>query len=1127
MKKIIAVTMCVIMMLSSVAHSAYAAQIVTGEFSSAFESLSNLTSAINYNITQGGGWALTAAQNDNDYIDVVSDSSAQGSYLDAVASASSTFALRYYPTNDITTTADIKMDIRLSDRNAERRLIWYDSEGHNSRVGVITKSNGKFQLFGVSNVVTFDLNVWYEIHIKYNFENEYYIWTITNKSTNAVSTGEGFYTGHYLVDLDHIRYFVPNSCTAVSHLYLDNLGVNTSSPVYKDFMNETTFTSSSDLSGYTVSNPASASVSSDGLCLATSSSTELTMAKEFDMGMYGSYRFETVLGKFTGDAHRSIKLGNDEIVAFSDGNIYCGSSNLGAYSDAMMYSVVIKADTSDKGVDVEITPSDSAQSLSASTTVTTVPLDDISVCILPDSSSATSTNIQSLNCYSDFGMLVISSNPDNGATNISPSDIKLTFTNPIGLVNAVKIGDNSFSDYEINPNKRNELTLNTASVLEYDKSYSIPLMVTDIFGASAICTLTLSTKPAYEFGDIAITSSGANTVAKVSGISNDGNAHSFDLILAQFDSASGRLTNLTSSQVNLTSSLAPCTAQLAYSDSSYYEAYLWDDIKTAKAILSAASFGTPPELSVNSAASGYLQNMDTGVVSATGLGMTGEHKTFVVLAPGCTPDSIDGAATLTDVIEYISQFDNLSQDSFAFTIAGGGGKYGTMVNSAFTADAIDYIDVAHINAALAAINSPSLDIAAAVAGYNDVLCVDARFLSSLTSAELDWMETQIISYKNELPLQTFNVETFSVAYYKALCAAMIKYADNADDVKAVFDNYSSHVATSGFETYSTYNALTTDAKNTLYVRMSQNDITSFDDIKNLFNDSVILAAVKHAEYQLDAGKVIKDNASYMQLSLANYNLLSNTGAVNSAIMGKDYTDISSLKTAFNAAVTNQYNLENINSQSPGVISGGGSSSSSNQSFALPAETVTPTDTSAFSDIFDYAWAKEAIEYLSSASIISGRANGIFAPSDNIKREEFAKIAVLAFADISNASPSQFADVSPDAWYAPYVASATHYSLVNGMGDGSFGVGNNITREDIAVILYRAAAANSISLASAQLTFTDNHLISEYAKEAVSALAGSGIINGSPDGSFNPKAYATRAEAAKMVYAILVKGGGIK
>lgn len=1127
MKKIIAVTMCVIMMLSSVAYPAYAAQVVTGEFSSAFESLSNSTSAINYNITQGGGWALTTAQNANDYIDVVSDSSAQGSYLDAVTSASSTFALRYYPTNAITTSVDVKMDIRLADRNAERRLIWYDSQGHNSRVGVITKSNGKFQLFGVSNVVIFDLNVWYEIHIKYNFENEYYIWTITNKATNAVTTGEGFCTGHELVDLDHIRYFVPNSCSAVSHLYLDNLGVNTISPVYKDFMNETTFTSSSDLSGFAVSNPTSASVSSDGLCLSTSSSTELTVTKEFNIGMYGSYRFETVLGNFSGDAHRSIKLGTDEIVAFSDGNIYCGSSNLGAYSDGMMYSVVIKADTADKGVDVKITPSDSAQSLSASTAVTTVPLNSISVCILPDSSSATSTNVQSLNCYSDFGMHVIASNPDNGATNISPSDIKLTFTNPIRTVNAVKIGDNSFTDYDINPDKRNELTLNTASVLEYDKSYSISLMVTDIFGTSAICTLALSTKPAYEFGDIAITSSGANTVAKVSGIANDGLAHSFDLILAQFDSASGKLTNLTSSQVDLTSSFSPFQAQLVYSGGSYYEAYLWDDIKTAKAILPAATFGTPAPLVVDSAASGYLQNMDTGVVSATGLDMTGELKTFLVLAPGCTPDSINGAASLTEVVKYISQFDNLSQDSFAFTIAGGGGKYGTMVNSAFTADAIDYIDVAHINAALAAINSPSLNISAAVADYNDVLCVDAQFLGSLTPAEIDWMEAQIVTYKNALPLQTFNVETFSVAYYKALCAAMIKYADSAGDVKAVFDNYSSHVGTSGFETYSTYTALDADAKNFMYARMSQKDITSFNDIKNLFNDSTVIAAVKYAAYQLDAGKAIKDNASYMQLSLATYNLLSNTSAVNSAIMGKDYADIAALKTAFNTAVTNQYNLENSNSKNSGVISGGGSSSYSNPSFALPAETVTPTAPSSFSDISDYAWAKEAIEYLSSASIISGRANGIFAPSDNIKREEFAKIAVLAFADISNASPSKFADVSADAWYAPYVLSAGHYSLVNGMGDGSFGVGNNITREDIAVILYRAAAANGTSLASAQLTFTDSELISDYAKDAVAALAASGVINGSPDGSFNPKAYATRAEAAKMVYAILVKGGGIK
>ena len=55
---------------------------------------------------------------------------------------------------------------------------------------------------------------------------------------------------------------------------------------------------------------------------------------------------------------------------------------------------------------------------------------------------------------------------------------------------------------------------------------------------------------------------------------------------------------------------------------------------------------------------------------------------------------------------------------------------------------------------------------------------------------------------------------------------------------------------------------------------------------------------------------------------------------------------------------------------------------------------------------------------------------------------------------------------------------------------------------------------------AQITFTDENLIADYSKEAVRALASNKIINGRNDGSFDPQGYATRAEAAKMLYGVL-------
>ena len=81
----------------------------------------------------------------------------------------------------------------------------------------------------------------------------------------------------------------------------------------------------------------------------------------------------------------------------------------------------------------------------------------------------------------------------------------------------------------------------------------------------------------------------------------------------------------------------------------------------------------------------------------------------------------------------------------------------------------------------------------------------------------------------------------------------------------------------------------------------------------------------------------------------------------------------------------------------------------------------------------------------------------------------------------------------------------------------FGSGENVTRQDMAVIIYNAMIKSGITLETQELEFSDKHLISDYAKNAVSALTKAGVINGLSDNTFNPAGEATRAEAAKMIY----------
>ena len=82
----------------------------------------------------------------------------------------------------------------------------------------------------------------------------------------------------------------------------------------------------------------------------------------------------------------------------------------------------------------------------------------------------------------------------------------------------------------------------------------------------------------------------------------------------------------------------------------------------------------------------------------------------------------------------------------------------------------------------------------------------------------------------------------------------------------------------------------------------------------------------------------------------------------------------------------------------------------------------------------------------------------------------------------------------------------------------------VTRQDMAVMVYRALCKKGYENKNSKLTFYDADQISDYAKEAVSYLAGKGVISGMGDGRFSPKGNATRAQTAKIIYAVL--GGNV-
>ncbi len=186
----------------------------------------------------------------------------------------------------------------------------------------------------------------------------------------------------------------------------------------------------------------------------------------------------------------------------------------------------------------------------------------------------------------------------------------------------------------------------------------------------------------------------------------------------------------------------------------------------------------------------------------------------------------------------------------------------------------------------------------------------------------------------------------------------------------------------------------------------------------------------------------------------------------------------------------------------------------------PSQVTTPSGS--FSDLGEAEWAREAIEALAKDGIVDGVSDGVFAPNDNITREAFVKIIVGALGLTDEGATASFTDVAADAWYAPFIASASAAGIVNGNPDGTFGVGQNITRQEMVTIAYRAANIAGVALDAVNepQAFADASEIADWASTAVQAMQTANVVNGMEDGRFAPNENTTRAQAAKIIYSLV-------
>ncbi len=192
-------------------------------------------------------------------------------------------------------------------------------------------------------------------------------------------------------------------------------------------------------------------------------------------------------------------------------------------------------------------------------------------------------------------------------------------------------------------------------------------------------------------------------------------------------------------------------------------------------------------------------------------------------------------------------------------------------------------------------------------------------------------------------------------------------------------------------------------------------------------------------------------------------------------------------------------------------------------YLAPADTTVLFEDNSkdFSDINGH-WAKASIDFITRREIFVGTGGDLFAPNDGMTRGMFAavigRLYERSFGELVLLEKNPFTDVASGCFYERQAAWASENGIIYGIGHNKFDPDRKITREEMAVILYRFAKFmdTAANVENKLLKYTDASQISSWAVEAAAYCQETGLIAGNSVGGFAPKNTATRAEVASLL-----------
>ena len=168
----------------------------------------------------------------------------------------------------------------------------------------------------------------------------------------------------------------------------------------------------------------------------------------------------------------------------------------------------------------------------------------------------------------------------------------------------------------------------------------------------------------------------------------------------------------------------------------------------------------------------------------------------------------------------------------------------------------------------------------------------------------------------------------------------------------------------------------------------------------------------------------------------------------------------------------------------------------------------------YTDVDSEAWYYEAVAFVSAKGWMGGYGDTHFGPGAQLSRAQLAQILYNQAETPATSGSSDFSDVERGAWYHSAICWAVEQGIVGGYGDGRFGPDDPITREQLAVMLWRGAGQPTPP--NLLLTFPDADQASGYALDALRWAVEQGVLSGKSGGLLDPQGQATRAEAAQML-----------